>query len=284
MRLATRTAEVPRDLDVNKFVLDHGRMPFLSDPIPPWHYRGWLLFQVQLADAHPGAPGRWAHYLRTFEAGQLLDEPIPRINFSAMPSPDGLKMVEKCVELLSYRDSPWTAFEKFVAWLAWGLAVSKVRPEIEEATSEALYRTFNFESFILNPHDYLGHYLADHRSKGWNSNAYFPTPQHVCDMMAAIVFETGEEDAGRDPRLRLVQEPAVGTGRMLLAASNYSYCLSGQDIDKLVVEICLCNGAFYAPWMSFPFPDRILSASRNDETDETALDKPQSPTLLPKAA
>ncbi len=285
MRLATRTAEVPRDLDVNKFVLEHGRMPFLSDPIPPWHYRGWLLFQVQLADAHPGAPGRWAHYMRTFEAGRLLDEPIPRISFAAMPSSAGLKMVEKCVELLSYRDSPWTAFEKFVAWLAWGLAVSKLRPEIEEATSEALYRTFNFESFILYPHDYLGHYLADHRSKGWNPNAYFPTPQVVCEFMAQMIFEGESEDDGRDPRLRLVQEPAVGTGRMLLAASNYSYCLSGQDIDKLVVEICLCNGAFYAPWLSFPFPDRILNASRNDETSEAALAEPPSPrVLLPKAA
>ncbi len=289
MRLATRTAEVPRDLDVNKFVLEHGRMPFLSDPIPPWDYRGWLLFQVQLADAHPGAPGRWLHYMRTMEAGRLLDEPIPRINLTSMPSPAGLKMIEKCVELLSYRDSPWTAFEKFVAWLAWGLAVSKHMPEIEPATSEALYRTFNFESLILQPHDYLGHYLADNRSKGWNPNAYFPTPETVCEMMASIVFEGKDKDDGRDPRLRLVQEPAVGTGRMLLAASNYSYCLSGQDIDKLVVEICLCNGAFYAPWLSFPFPDRILNASRNDRTTEQstepALAEPPSPqVLLPKAA
>jgi len=72
---------------------------------------------------------------------------------------------------------------------------------------------------------------------------------------------------------------------MLLAASNYSYCLSGQDIDKLVVDICLCNGAFYAPWLSFPFPDRILNASRNDEASEAALAEPPSPrALLPKAA
>ncbi len=284
MRLATRTAEVPRDLDVNKFVLEHGRMPFLSDPIPPWHYRGWLLFQVQLADAHPGAPGRWAHYMRTFDAGRLLDEPIPRINFASMPSPDGLKMVEKCVQLLSYRDSPWTAFEKFVAWLAWGLAVSKVTPEIEEATSEALYRSFNFESLILHPHDYLGHYLADNRSKGWNPNAYFPTPIPVCEMIASMVFEGKGEDDGRDPRLRLVQEPAVGTGRMLLAASNYSYRLYGQDIDKLALDICLCNGAFYAPWLSFPFPDAIIHASEGNQETEPAREQEPDPASLPRAA
>jgi hypothetical protein len=284
MRLATRTAEVLRDLDVNKFVLEHGRMPFLSDPVPPWHYRGWLLFQVQLADGHPGAPGRWLHYMRTLEAGRLLDEPIPRINFDPMPSPAGLKMIEKCVELLSYRDSPWTAFEKFVAWLAWGLAVSKTMPQIEEATSEALYRTFNFESFVLHPHDYLGHYLADHRSKGWNPNAYFPTPQIVCEFMAQMIFEGTSEDDGRDPRIRLVQEPAVGTGRMLLAASNYSYCLYGQDIDKLVVSICLCNGAFYAPWMSFPLPDTIINAAVSNPETQPALKPEAGPIALPRAA
>ncbi|MFC5862077.1 hypothetical protein ACFPT7_07215 [Acidicapsa dinghuensis] len=278
MRLATH-AENPAEFDVNRFVLEHGRMPFLSDPIPPWSYRGWLLFQVQFADAHPGAPGRWIHYLRTFEAGRLLDEPIPRIEFSSMPFPAGLKMIEKCVELLSYRDSSWTAFEKFVAWLAWGLSVSKVMPEIEQATSEALYRTFNFEPLILHPHDYLGHYLAERRSKGWNPNAYYPTPHSLCDAMAMMVFEGGETPRS-DPRLRLVQEPAVGTGRMLLSASNYSYRLFGMDIDRLVVSICLCNGAFYAPWLSFPFPEKILDASRAPSGELETQDR----GTLPRAA
>lgn len=160
MRLAKRAVEIPEELNVNKFVLEHGRMPFLSDPVPPWHFRGWLLFQVQLADAHPGLAGRWIHYMRTLESGRLLDEPIPRISFGTMPSPEGLKMIEKCVGLLSYRGSPWTAFEKFVAWLSWGLSISKRMPEIEEATAEALYRSFNFEPLVLHPHDYLGHYLV----------------------------------------------------------------------------------------------------------------------------
>ncbi len=87
MRLASRGAESAPELGINRFVLEHGRMPFLSDPVPPWHYRGWLLFQIQMADNHPGATGRWDHYLRTFEAGHLLDEPIPQVQFAATPSP-----------------------------------------------------------------------------------------------------------------------------------------------------------------------------------------------------
>lgn len=285
MRLATRAAALPAELDVNKFVLEHGRLPFLSDPIPPWHYRGWLLFQVQLADAHPQAPGRWRHYLRTFEAGHLLDEPIPQIDFSTIADPAGLKMVEKCVELLSYSDSSWSAFERFVAWVAWGLAVSKQRPQIEEATSEALYRTFNFESLILHPYDYLGEFLAGHRAKGWNPNAFYPTPHNVCEMMAQILFATAEPSDGRDKRLRTVNEPCVGTGRMLLHASNFSYRLSGMDKDQLVLDICLCNGAFYAPWLSFPFPESILERASDDSDIRSTSSVETSPaTALPRAA
>jgi hypothetical protein len=53
-------------------------------------------------------------------------------------------------------------------------------------------------------------------------------------------------------------DPAVGSGRLLLHASNYSYCLYGCDIDPLVVAICRVNAAFYGPWLAFPLPDTIL--------------------------
>lgn len=276
MRLATRSGDAPAPLDVNKFVLEHGRMPFLSDPIPPWHYRGWLLFQVQLADAHPVSPGRWTHYMRTIEAGHLLDEPIPEISFSHA-DPAAMKMIQKCVDLLAHSGSVWSAFERFVAWLSWGLAVSKEMPEmprIEEATAEALYRTFNFEPLLAHPYDYLGEILAGDRAGGWNPNAFFPTPHPVCELITRMCFGDGSDGGERDPRLRTVYEPAVGTGRMLLHASNFSYRLTGIDKDKLVVDICLCNGAFYAPWLSFPFPESILEGfSSQQRESELTLER-----------
>lgn len=272
MRLASRSAEGLPELDINRFVLKHGRMPFLSDPVPPWHYRGWLLFQVQMADNHPGATGRWDHYLRTLEAGHLLDEPIPQVQFAATPSPAGMKMLQKCVDLLAYRESHWSAFESLVQWLAWGLAVSRRTPQLEEATSEALYRGFNFEPLLLEPHDYLGHLLSERRGKGWNPHAYYPTPHAVCELMAQITFDKGDsservQNGSGDPRLQLIDEPAAGTGRMLLHASNFSYRLYGMDIDPLAVTICLCNGAFYAPWLTFPFPDSVLGNSSHPEEE-----------------
>ena len=58
-----------------------------------------------------------------------------------------------------------------------------------------------------------------------------------------------------------MSDPCVGSGRMLLHASNVSLALSGQDIDPLAVAMCQINGALYAPWLSFPLPAAILGSS-----------------------
>lgn len=231
-----------------------------GDPVPPWQYRGWLLYHVQICDAHPSLPGRWGHYLRTLEAGHLLNEPIPRIEFRDCPPPDGRRMLEKCLNLIERREYTWEGFNLFVEWLAWGLAVSRQLPRLEEQTNEALYRTFNLEPLLLHPHDYLGEILSDRRSNGWNPHAFFPTPSTVVEMMVQMIFiGTDPDDAGEiDMRRKAVLDPAVGTGRMLLHASNFSYCLYGCDIDPLVTMICRVNAACYAPWMAFPFSGEIL--------------------------
>jgi hypothetical protein len=57
-----------------------------------------------------------------------------------------------------------------------------------------------------------------------------------------------------DAREKPVCDPCVGTGRMLLAASNYSYRLYGCDIDGTVIKATLINGYLYAPWLVKPFP------------------------------
>jgi hypothetical protein len=239
--------------DINAFVLEQGRLPRLGDSVPPWQYRGWLLYYVQLADSDRRLPGRWNHYLQTIEAGCVLDEPIPQIEFSECPPSDGRKMLERCLDLIHRQDYSWSAFHQFVNWLAWGLAVSRELPVFEERTHEELYRAFNLEPLLLDPHDYLGEILADRRSGGWNPHAFFPTPHTIVEMMVRMTFAENE-----DARLKTVMDPCVGTGRMLLHASNYSYCLYGCDIDPLVAMISRCNAAFYAPWMAFPFSESIL--------------------------
>lgn len=257
-----RNPASPSTPDINAFVLKEGRLPRLGDLVAPWQYRGWLLFQVQLADPHPALPGRWTHYQRTLEAGRLLAEPIPNIHFSEFGGTQGRKLIEQCLRLVEARDSSWNSFNRFIEWLAWGLAVAGEEPQITAPVQEQLYRTFDLEPILTEPHDYLGSHLAERRSNGWNPNAFYPTPHGIVEMMVCMTFVGSDQNLpdenSRDPRLQTVLDPCVGTGRMLLHASNYSYCLYGMDIDPLVVMITKINGALYAPWLAFPFPERIL--------------------------
>ena len=77
---------------------------------------------------------------------------------------------------------------------------------------------------------------------------FYPTPMPVCELMAQMTV------AGEDARTKSVCDPCVGTGRMLLAASNYSYRLYGCDINPTVIKATLINGYVYAPWLVRPFP------------------------------
>jgi hypothetical protein len=81
-------------------------------------------------------------------------------------------------------------------------------------------------------------------------------PRHnVVEMMAQMNF------ANADPlkaRSLTVNDPCMGTGRMLLHCSNCSLRLSGMDIDPQVIRAAKVNGALYAPWLIRPFPESFF--------------------------
>jgi hypothetical protein len=137
------------------------------------------------------------------------------------------------------------------------LSLSKEAPCLNEETNEKLYRQVNLQPLLETPYDYLGEYVAAGKANGWNPTAFYPTPHSVVELMVQMTLTEADAE-GRDPRVRTVNDPCVGSGRMLLHASNHSFCLFGQDIDPLVIAICKINGALYAPWLSFPFPASIL--------------------------
>src|SRR5579884_28924 len=73
--------------DLHASLQQQGRLPQLGDSPSPWHYRGWLLpYVIRLHALVPAVADRWGYHLRTLEAGQLLDEPIPQIRFGE-PNP-----------------------------------------------------------------------------------------------------------------------------------------------------------------------------------------------------
>jgi hypothetical protein len=157
------------------------------------------------------------------------------------------------------RQTPWGALERLVAFLAWGLAVGPEPERLEPDEAEALYRAVNVGPWLQEPSDYLGEAVAARHAGGWNPNAFYPTPHDLCELMVGMTMGEG------DHRAKTVHDPCVGSGRMLLHASNHSYRLSGQDIDPMMVAITKINGALYAPWLSFPAPDSIFAAEPERE-------------------
>jgi len=245
--------------NLGRFFLENGRLPFVDDPVKPWRYRGWLVPYLQMAEAHPKVCPRYNYVLRTLDAGKLLDEPLPKIHFASEFSPEtkpGLSMLNKCLEHVEYKSGSWNGIRDFCEWLAFALGVTHEPSKLAEDVQEFLYRNFNLEPLLLVPSDYLGFMLCE-TSHG-KKNGFFPTPITVVEMMVRMTC--GDLGDGIDRRAEPFADPAgCGTGRMLLAGSNYSMRLYGMDIDFLCVLITKINLALYAPWFYIPesfFPER----------------------------
>jgi hypothetical protein len=217
---------------------------------PPGH--GWLL--PILLEVESRCWGRWDHWTRTMEAGRILDEPIPPITFEPL-SPLPRKMHEKSLDSISPSGGwqgwdSWRLFDYYLDWLLYAFGDSRQKespPEPAPGAVSRLYQVFCLEAMIAWPCDTFGELMAENRHG--RGAGFFPTPEHVVGMMVQMMFPDGG-----DYRLKTVCDPCVGTGRMILHASNYSYRLYAQDINPTVIKACLVNGYCFAPWLVRPFP------------------------------
>lgn len=231
-----------------RFFLENQRLPFVTDEIKPWQYRGWLVPYRQMAEAHPLVEPRYTYVLQTLEAGKILDTPPPEISFYNELSREvqpGLKMLNKLLDQIEYTVGTWNAMREFCDWLGFALGVTHTPSKLKFDLQEYLYRTFNLEPLLLYPTDYLGQLLCE--SNYGKKQGFFPTPMCISDLMARCVG-----GGGQDYKFAKTEDCAVGTGRLLLAASNFSLRLYGQDIDALCCLITKINLALYAPWSYIP--------------------------------
>ena len=104
---------------------------------------------------------------------------------------------------------------------------------------------------MRNPYDYFGDLLA--QNAYGKRQGFYPTPHTVAEFMTRMTM-AGSDGDERDTRTLTVCDPCVGTGRLLLHASNHSLRLYGMDIDPLMCQATLVNGYLYAPWLVRPLP------------------------------
>lgn len=195
---------------------------------------------------------RWDYWSRTIATGKLLDEPIPQIDWLSTGHDEPRNNLEKCIGLCNNRFSRH-ALDLFVDWLLHAFgdpSVKELPNDLEPRLNTGWYKTFNgacdrtrqLGLFLQYPFDYLGEYAAELYGSGRsNPTGYFPTPINVSLMMAKMMMSEND-------KTKSVCDPCVGSGRLLMAASNYSLNLYGMDIDKSILNICKVNMWQYVPW------------------------------------
>jgi hypothetical protein len=267
------------DPELIDFIRDNQRMPFITDERRPWTYRGFALPIVQAMHRHPrcNTGDRWGYYAQCLHEGRLIPHRLPQVYWKGATSAHVnalAKLLNNCVSILEGYDS-WDVFKALVQWIGWALSTRRRPPDlfadmrrnersarragVEERIEKMnafVYQNLKLDDWLITPDDHLGNFLAEQKGKGWNPHAFYPTPMEVCQVMAQLTY--GEHGKTHDLRGQSACDPCIGTGRTMLVAADYSMRVAGQDIDGLAIAICYINGALYAPWITFPLPDRIF--------------------------
>jgi len=231
-------------------------------------HHGWMLPGLFLLDMRTQA--RWSHWADCVHANKLIGDKIPQVHWSR--TAEGRKVWESMLDAVTAYGGwrgwgSWRNVDFLFDWLLFGFG-HKGTPEPPKeddsefkGASERILKAINIAILMRDAHDYLGEILADNAYGKYRG--FYPTPMEVSEMMAVMTL------GGEDCREETVCDPCVGTGRLLLAASNYSYRLYGMDIDGTVIKACLINGYLYAPWLVRPFP--FLDGDHTQESKSVTI-------------
>lgn len=260
---------------LHTFLTTHHRLPRLGENPAPFSFHGWLLPYVVLAHrVIPETGNRWAYHLALHQAQSLPPDPIPFITFESTAYPPTMKAVSQWIDIAEQRGRSSDGFGLLIDWLAYGLGVSKEPSRLSIDVQTQLYRDVGVHHLLQHPYDYLGELLSASKAKGWNKNAFFPTPHNIVEMMVRMTMGSAPHEQHDDLRTKTCCDPCCGTGRMLLHSSNMSLRLYGLDIDSLVCKIAAINGALYAPWLSFPLPEHLFAELSHPLPSESILNPP----------
>ena len=250
---------------------------------------GWLLpYLVQWDEL---TWKRWDYWGEMMHAGELIAKPIPLIDLiDKHQGAAARKNLETCLNAVpGYGEwqgwGSWEYLDYFLNWLLFGFGY-KGQPELPAeprgctGASMRLYQIFDLSLLMLYPYDYWGEIMAENRFG--RGAGFYPTPEPVVNLMVGMLF-----CEQKDHRAETVMDPCVGTGRMLLHASNYSLRLYGMDINESVIKAALVNGYCYAPWLVKPFPfldaelvDGSASAKMSDLMTGAMAERPDVAAYL----
>lgn len=190
--------------------------------------------KVLIAHSH-----RWQWYSSIMLLKEIPTEPLPQMDFVDDHDSRAKKLV---MSLLNIN----TSLDDVLNYLLHVFG----HPGFEEPPKTEI--SFPIEEALLLDRDLFGDVYSEVMGNGLRSGTgYFPTPQNICNMMIEMTMADCE-------LTNTVNDPCVGSGRMLLSASNKSLFLSGNDVNPTCVKMTLVNGYFFAPWIALPPPKEII--------------------------
>lgn len=185
----------------------------------------------------------------------LPAEPIPQIEWQHSPAAEA--MLDNSLNCIPQHGewktwSAWDYLEFFLDWVlfAFGHPAYKILPKEPagcEGASMRLYQMFDLSILMLYPEDYMGRLLPQICGKtAQKSSGFYPTPLALCQFISKLV------SGDKTERISSFNEPACGTGALMLTQSNY--CLSGigQDIDPTLLKCALFQFYMFSPWLAVP--------------------------------
>jgi len=120
-----------------------------------------------------------------------------------------------------------------------------------------LYKV-HFDAIHADRYDYLGDMYVEMQGRfSQGVKGQFLTPPSVCDMMAKMTMSDGDKPVN-------VLDPCVGTGRMLIAASQYAPLGStyyGIDIDNRAIRTAFTNACIHKISMRLLCADSLRHAT-----------------------
>lgn len=240
----------------------------VRDNAPPKE-RGWLLPMLLEMDDYTW--GRWNWWTSARLRGEIPTGPIPQIEFEEKLNNPASKMLESTlVHLQQFGVEKFRAIQYLIDWLLYGFGYLHDKPKSPCSADvfDVVTQVFVLGTMQLWPADYFGYLMSD--AGFGESTAFFPTPQCVVALMGKMVthdvVQRAKED-GTDTRLLSFCDPCVGTGRMLMDASNHSLRLYGAEINHTIHRACLINMYVYAPWaVAACIQDRELNHTQASKT------------------
>lgn len=195
-------------------------------------------------------------------AGEVGDSQIPQIAFTspghAGNTPysldEGMRIeagtshelradIDRLFSRLMYDGTEVRTVVDWWLWACGDITLDKIPSFHDPRTQVTLYQEGMrvLCRMLAFPADW-GSYILHEHTYAKKATAWFPTPMSLTQMMVQITMVG-------DSRFKSVHEPCMGTGVILMCASNHSLDLSGMDVDRDMCAWTRLHAYLYVPWL-----------------------------------